>query len=74
MGLVGQLVGDIGGLSELRSLWVYKLSFDQMLLDSYQNSDVYVYVYARDLSSNSGLTGPISPRIGDLKKLDTLWV
>ncbi|KAD3068957.1 hypothetical protein E3N88_36837 [Mikania micrantha] len=45
MGLVGQLVGDIGGLTELTSL---------------------------DLSFNSGLTGPISPRIGDLKNLDTL--
>ncbi|KAI3741491.1 hypothetical protein L1987_59165 [Smallanthus sonchifolius] len=45
MGLVGQLVGDIGGLTELTSL---------------------------DLSFNGGLTGPISPRIGDLKNLDTL--
>ncbi|KAK1420303.1 hypothetical protein QVD17_21799 [Tagetes erecta] len=45
MGLVGQLVGDIGGLTELTSL---------------------------DLSFNTGLTGPISPRVGDLKKLDTL--
>uniref|UniRef100_A0A251V0S5 non-specific serine/threonine protein kinase n=1 Tax=Helianthus annuus TaxID=4232 RepID=A0A251V0S5_HELAN len=45
MGLSGQLVGDIGGLSELTSL---------------------------DLSSNRDLTGPISPRIGDLEKLDTL--
>ncbi|KAI3800680.1 hypothetical protein L1987_28774 [Smallanthus sonchifolius] len=45
MGLVGQLAGDIGGLTELTSL---------------------------DLSFNGGLTGPISPRIGDLKNLDTL--
>ncbi|KAK9056039.1 hypothetical protein SSX86_027126 [Deinandra increscens subsp. villosa] len=45
MSLVGQLVGDIGGLTELTSL---------------------------DLSFNSGLTGPISPRIGDLENLDTL--
>ncbi|XP_024992445.1 probable leucine-rich repeat receptor-like protein kinase At5g49770 [Cynara cardunculus var. scolymus] len=45
MNLVGQLVGDIGGLTELTSL---------------------------DLSFNGGLTGPISPQIGDLKKLNTL--
>ncbi|KAL4563627.1 hypothetical protein LXL04_027672 [Taraxacum kok-saghyz] len=45
MGLVGQLVGDIGGLTELTLL---------------------------DLSFNGGLTGQISPRIGDLEKLDTL--
>nr|XP_043620329.1 leucine-rich repeat receptor protein kinase HPCA1-like [Erigeron canadensis] len=45
MGIVGQLVGDIGGLSELTFL---------------------------DLSYNGGITGPISPRIGDLKNLDTL--
>ncbi|XP_071740760.1 leucine-rich repeat receptor protein kinase HPCA1-like [Rutidosis leptorrhynchoides] len=45
MGLVGHLVGDIGGLSELTSL---------------------------DLSFNTGLTGPISPRVGDLENLDTL--
>ncbi|KAI3709846.1 hypothetical protein L2E82_39614 [Cichorium intybus] len=45
MGLVGQLAGDIAGLTELTLL---------------------------DLSSNGGLTGAISPRIGDLQKLDTL--
>ncbi|CAI9293028.1 unnamed protein product [Lactuca saligna] len=45
MSLVGQLVGDIGGLSELTSL---------------------------DLSFNGGLTGQISPRVGDLGNLDTL--
>ncbi|KAL4561715.1 hypothetical protein LXL04_033888 [Taraxacum kok-saghyz] len=45
MGLVGQLVGDIGGLTALTSL---------------------------DLSFNSGLTGSISPRIGDLKSLSIL--
>ncbi|KAJ0611765.1 putative leucine-rich repeat-containing, plant-type, leucine-rich repeat domain superfamily [Helianthus annuus] len=45
MGLVGQLVGDIGGLTALTSL---------------------------DLSFNGGLTGSISPRIGDLKSLNIL--
>lgn len=45
MGLAGQLVGDIGGLSALTSL---------------------------DLSFNGGLTGSISPRIGDLKSLNIL--
>ncbi|KAL7617534.1 hypothetical protein Lser_V15G03552 [Lactuca serriola] len=45
MGLVGQLVGDIGGLTALTSL---------------------------DLSFNGGLTGSISPRIGDLKSLSIL--
>ncbi|KAI3495589.1 hypothetical protein L1887_37933 [Cichorium endivia] len=44
-GLVGQLIGDIGGLTALTLL---------------------------DLSYNNGLTGVISPRIGDLEKLDTL--
>ncbi|KAK6912222.1 Leucine-rich repeat-containing N-terminal, plant-type [Dillenia turbinata] len=45
MGLVGKLNGDIGGLSELRSL---------------------------DLSYNKGLTGSLSPSLGDLKKLSIL--
>ncbi|XP_031395546.1 probable leucine-rich repeat receptor-like protein kinase At5g49770 [Punica granatum] len=45
LGIKGQLSGDIGGLSELRSL---------------------------DLSSNKDLTGPISPRLGDLKNLNIL--
>ncbi|KAK9052571.1 hypothetical protein SSX86_029200 [Deinandra increscens subsp. villosa] len=45
MGLVGQLVGDIGGLTALTSL---------------------------DLSFNGGLTGSISPQIGDLKSLNIL--
>ncbi|KAK9705096.1 hypothetical protein RND81_07G033600 [Saponaria officinalis] len=42
MGLEGKLSGDIGGLTELRSL---------------------------DLSFNRGLTGSLSPRLGDLPKL-----
>ncbi|KAL6278382.1 hypothetical protein ACE6H2_021983 [Prunus campanulata] len=45
MGLKGQIDGDIGGLSELRSL---------------------------DLSFNKGLTGSLSPRLGDLSKLNIL--
>ncbi|GKA27513.1 probable leucine-rich repeat receptor-like protein kinase [Tanacetum coccineum] len=45
MGLAGQLVGDIGGLTGLTLL---------------------------DLSFNGGLTGPISPRVGDLENLDQL--
>ncbi|XP_057969936.1 leucine-rich repeat receptor protein kinase HPCA1 isoform X2 [Malania oleifera] len=45
MGLQGRLGGDIGGLTELRSL---------------------------DLSSNRGLTGSISPRLGDLQNLNIL--
>ncbi|XP_059453327.1 leucine-rich repeat receptor protein kinase HPCA1-like [Corylus avellana] len=45
MGLKGQLSGDIGELSELRSL---------------------------DLSYNRGLTGPLSPRLGDLQNLNIL--
>ncbi|KAD3337830.1 hypothetical protein E3N88_33351 [Mikania micrantha] len=45
MGLVGELVGDIGGLTALTSL---------------------------DLSFNGGLTGVISPQIGDLKSLSIL--
>ncbi|XP_022152411.1 probable leucine-rich repeat receptor-like protein kinase At5g49770 isoform X2 [Momordica charantia] len=45
MGLKGKLGGDIGGLSELRSL---------------------------DLSSNRGLTGSISPALGNLPNLNTL--
>ncbi|XP_070676376.1 leucine-rich repeat receptor protein kinase HPCA1-like [Malus domestica] len=44
-GLKGELTGDIGGLTELRSL---------------------------DLSFNPGLTGSLSPRLGDLKKLNVL--
>ncbi|VFQ70309.1 unnamed protein product [Cuscuta campestris] len=45
MGLKGRLNGDIGELTELKSL---------------------------DLSFNRGLTGSISPRIGDLQKLSIL--
>ncbi|KAG7941940.1 hypothetical protein I3843_16G074100 [Carya illinoinensis] len=45
MGLVGELGGDIGGLTELISL---------------------------DLSSNRGLTGSLSPSLGDLRKLNIL--
>ncbi|CAL9003104.1 unnamed protein product [Prunus brigantina] len=45
MNLKGQIEGDIGGLSELRSL---------------------------DLSFNKGLTGSLSPRLGDLSKLNIL--
>ncbi|RWR90747.1 putative leucine-rich repeat receptor-like protein kinase [Cinnamomum micranthum f. kanehirae] len=45
MGLLGQLNGDIGGLTELRIL---------------------------DLSFNRGLTGPVSPMIGNLQNLTTL--
>lgn len=45
MGLKGKLTGDIGQLTELRSL---------------------------DLSFNRGLTGPLSPHIGDLSKLNIL--
>ncbi|BFG36677.1 hypothetical protein CerSpe_229510 [Prunus speciosa] len=45
MNLKGQIEGDIGGLSELRSL---------------------------DLSSNRGLTGSLSPGLGDLSKLNIL--
>lgn len=45
MGLKGKLTGDIGQLTELRSL---------------------------DLSFNRGLTGPLSPQIGDLSKLNIL--
>ncbi|XP_021901519.1 probable leucine-rich repeat receptor-like protein kinase At5g49770 isoform X2 [Carica papaya] len=45
MGLKGKLSGDIGGLTELRSL---------------------------DLSFNRGLTGSLSPRLGDLQKLNIL--
>ncbi|XP_022157310.1 probable leucine-rich repeat receptor-like protein kinase At5g49770 [Momordica charantia] len=45
MGLKGKLGGDIGGLTELRSL---------------------------DLSFNKDLTGPISPALGDLQKLNIL--
>uniref|UniRef100_A0A5B7ANY1 non-specific serine/threonine protein kinase n=1 Tax=Davidia involucrata TaxID=16924 RepID=A0A5B7ANY1_DAVIN len=45
MGLTGKLSGDIGGLTELRSL---------------------------DLSFNRGLTGSLSPRLGDLQKLNIL--
>ncbi|KAF4376885.1 hypothetical protein G4B88_018425 [Cannabis sativa] len=45
IGLKGRLEGDIGGLTELRSL---------------------------DLSSNRNLTGPLSPRLGDLKNLNSL--
>ncbi|XP_061354088.1 leucine-rich repeat receptor protein kinase HPCA1 [Gastrolobium bilobum] len=45
MGLKGKLSGDIGGLTELRSL---------------------------DLSFNRGLTGPLSPQLGDLSKLNIL--
>ncbi|KAL5720655.1 hypothetical protein ACHQM5_013301 [Ranunculus cassubicifolius] len=45
MNLVGTLGGDIGELSELKSL---------------------------DLSFNKGLTGSVSPRIGDLKNLNIL--
>ncbi|KAI4295233.1 hypothetical protein L6164_035300 [Bauhinia variegata] len=45
MGLKGKLSGDIGGLTELRSL---------------------------DLSFNRGLTGSLSPQLGDLKKLNIL--
>ncbi|CAB4315448.1 unnamed protein product [Prunus armeniaca] len=45
MSLKGKLYGDIGGLTELRSL---------------------------DLSFNPGLTGPLSPRLGNLKNLSIL--
>lgn len=45
LGIEGQFMGDIAGLTELNSL---------------------------DLSSNKGLTGQLSSRIGDLKKLHTL--
>ncbi|MCL7032483.1 hypothetical protein MKW94_003499 [Papaver nudicaule] len=45
MGLKGQLSGDIGSLTELKSL---------------------------DLSYNTGLTGPLPPSIGNLKKLTNL--
>ncbi|XP_044507956.1 leucine-rich repeat receptor protein kinase HPCA1-like [Mangifera indica] len=45
MGLAGKLSGDIGGLTELKSL---------------------------DLSFNKDLTGSLSPRIGDLLKLNIL--
>ncbi|XP_021829004.1 probable leucine-rich repeat receptor-like protein kinase At5g49770 [Prunus avium] len=45
MNLKGQIQGDIGGLSELRSL---------------------------DLSFNKGLTGSLSPGLGDLSKLNIL--
>ncbi|XP_062158380.1 leucine-rich repeat receptor protein kinase HPCA1 [Alnus glutinosa] len=45
MGLKGQLTGDIGDLTELRSL---------------------------DLSFNQGLTGSLSPRLGDLQNLNIL--
>ncbi|KAF5445318.1 hypothetical protein F2P56_034378 [Juglans regia] len=45
MGLEGKLSGDIGELTELRSL---------------------------DLSFNRGLTGSLSPRVGDLQKLNIL--
>ncbi|KAL2920718.1 hypothetical protein RDABS01_012209 [Bienertia sinuspersici] len=45
MGLTGKLSGDIGGLTNLRSL---------------------------DLSFNRGLTGSLTPRIGDLQKLNIL--
>ncbi|KMT19143.1 hypothetical protein BVRB_1g015390 [Beta vulgaris subsp. vulgaris] len=45
MGLKGKLSGDIGGLTELRSL---------------------------DLSFNRGLTGSLTPRLGDLQKLNIL--
>ncbi|KAJ8752207.1 hypothetical protein K2173_003815 [Erythroxylum novogranatense] len=45
LGLKGKLSGDIGGLTELRSL---------------------------DLSHNPELTGSLTPRLGDLKKLNTL--
>lgn len=45
MALKGKIEGDIGGLSELRSL---------------------------DLSFNQGLTGSLSPRLGDLSKLNIL--
>ncbi|TYI39703.1 hypothetical protein ES332_A02G113000v1 [Gossypium tomentosum] len=45
MGLKGKLSGDIGGLTELRSL---------------------------DLSFNRDLTGSLSPRLGDLEKLNIL--
>ncbi|KNA02988.1 hypothetical protein SOVF_213410, partial [Spinacia oleracea] len=45
MGLRGKLSGDIGGLTELRSL---------------------------DLSFNRGLTGSLTPKLGDLHKLNIL--
>ncbi|GAV89007.1 LRR_1 domain-containing protein/Pkinase_Tyr domain-containing protein/LRRNT_2 domain-containing protein, partial [Cephalotus follicularis] len=45
MGLQGKLSGDIGGLTQLRSL---------------------------DLSYNPGLTGSLSPRLGDLQNLNIL--
>ncbi|XP_056171426.1 leucine-rich repeat receptor protein kinase HPCA1-like [Syzygium oleosum] len=45
MSIQGSLSGDIGGLTELRSL---------------------------DLSFNTDLTGPLTPRLGDLSKLNTL--
>ncbi|CAI0446942.1 unnamed protein product [Linum tenue] len=45
MGLKGKLSGDIGGLTELKSL---------------------------DLSYNRDLTGPLTPRLGDLQKLNIL--
>ncbi|KAI3437451.1 Protein kinase domain-containing protein [Psidium guajava] len=45
MNIEGSLTGDIGGLTELRSL---------------------------DLSFNKDLTGSLTPRLGDLSKLDTL--
>ncbi|CAO2842377.1 unnamed protein product [Amaranthus hypochondriacus] len=45
MGLKGKLSGDIGGLTELRSL---------------------------DLSFNRGLTGSLTPKLGDLHKLNIL--
>ncbi|KAG4938885.1 hypothetical protein JHK86_045026 [Glycine max] len=45
MGLKGKLTGDIGQLTELRSL---------------------------DLSFNRGLTGPLSPQLGDLSNLNIL--
>ncbi|CAI0406800.1 unnamed protein product [Linum tenue] len=45
MGLKGKLSGDIGGLTELRSL---------------------------DLSYNRDLVGPLTPRLGDLQKLNIL--
>ncbi|CAI0446943.1 unnamed protein product [Linum tenue] len=46
MGLKGKLSGDIGGLTELKSL---------------------------DLSYNRDLTGPLTPRLGDLQKLNILY-
>lgn len=81
MGLAGKLSGDIGGLTELKSLSVFfSYCLESLLIflhilsvaSSHKVIEIMHQFDFRDLSFNKELTGSLSPQIGDLQKLNIL--